>query len=137
MRRDSEATDDDDDGRHVWVAVAVTNGAKTKQDYLMLAQSTFVDLGQQPSNDISFLLPKVPSTLTELHFDESTTWYRLADEMFLHFGEPPRVLGVQCRTLFEKPKRNPLDKLIEENLPMLLPMLIVLGTFFAFSLVKN
>lgn len=41
----------------------------------MLAQSTFVDLGQQPSNDISFLLPKVPSTLTELHFDESTTWY--------------------------------------------------------------
>lgn len=74
----------------------------------MLAQSIFVDLGQQTSNDITFLIPKVPSTLTELHFDESTTWYRLADEMFLHFAEPPRVLGVQCRTLFEKPKSDPL-----------------------------
>jgi hypothetical protein len=122
----------------------------------MLAQSIFVDLGQQTSNDITFLLPKIPSTSTELHFDEATTWYRLADEMFLHFAEQPRVLGVQCRTLFEKPKRDPLgtfpltrmttvllisyrlaDKLITEILPVLLPMFVVLGMFFAFSLVKN
>lgn len=78
------------------------------QDYLLLAQSTFKDLGQKSSDDISFLLPKFPSTATDLHFDESTTWYRLADGMFMHFNTPPRVLGVQCRTLFEKPKRDPL-----------------------------
>ncbi|KAI5451350.1 hypothetical protein NCC49_001944 [Naganishia albida] len=125
----------------VQVAIAVTNGAKTKQDYLKLAQSTFKEIGQKSSDDISFLLPKFPATTTDLHFDESTTWYRLADEMFLHFNEPPPVLGVQCRTLFEKPKRDPWEKMMEEILPkeilpILMPMLVALGMFFAFSLVK-
>ncbi|KAJ9093323.1 hypothetical protein QFC20_007146 [Naganishia adeliensis] len=118
----------------VQVAVAVTNGAKTKQvslnliirafliidlvsrvqEYLTLAQSAFTDLGQQSRDGISFYLPKVPSTSTELHFDESTTWYRLVDEMFGHLDEPPRILGVECRALFRKPEKRPIDKLIEE-----------------------
>lgn len=71
----------------------------------MLAQAVFPDLGQQSRDNISFLLPKIPSTSTELHFDESTTWYRLADEMFLHL-EGTTVLGVQCSALFRKPQKR-------------------------------
>lgn len=70
------------------------------QDYLTLVRNTFRELSLQPVEEISFLLPRFPASSTELHFDKSTTWYRLGPAILESFNRPPRVLGVQCRTLF-------------------------------------
>ena len=76
------------------------------QDYTAMAQRTLQSLRGQSPDDISFLLPKSSSQSENLEFDDSTTWIRLADEMFCKMDGPPRVLGVQCSKLFGKPERR-------------------------------
>lgn len=69
-----------------------------------MVRNTFRELSLQPVEEISLLLPRIPASSTQLHFDESTTWYRLGQAILESFDRPPRVLGVQCRTLFIQPQ---------------------------------
>ncbi|GHJ89342.1 hypothetical protein NliqN6_5744 [Naganishia liquefaciens] len=112
----------------VGIAVIAGDGLKTKQDYTAMAQRTLQSLRGQSPDDISFLLPKSSSQSENLEFDDSTTWIRLADEMFCKMDGPPRVLGVQCSKLFGKPERRSIDKLIDEFAPFM--VLAIFGLLF-------
>jgi hypothetical protein len=120
---------------------------------LTLAQDTFPELKGQSRDQISFLLPRVPETSTRLEFDDSTTWYRLGDLPFAYF-DPPPILGIQCRSLFEKPKKSlmgkhviwtssnqdlltPFTDEIAGIIPIMIAPIIMVMVFLAMSLGKN